>query len=183
MSKITDELTRPIIGIENRTGQEVFDIMADRFRALRSKSEAVGVPTVAAAMAQLDAAIEAENRHHARRNEMLATLIANIEKSEPTPEFAIALREYVRTERPNLTHPAPATVVSDATHRHVKRGSEYALIGIGKMQSDYWTDGNGHVDMQDVAIYRSVDDGSLWVRPHAEFEDGRFAALVPEEGA
>jgi len=41
MSKITDEVTRPIIGIENRTGQEVFDIMADRFRALRSESEAV----------------------------------------------------------------------------------------------------------------------------------------------
>lgn len=29
-----DELTRPIIGIENRTAQEVFDIMSDRFRRL-----------------------------------------------------------------------------------------------------------------------------------------------------
>ena len=28
------ELLRPIIGIENRTAQEVFDIMCDRFRAL-----------------------------------------------------------------------------------------------------------------------------------------------------
>jgi len=128
MSKITDEVTRPIIGIENRTGQEVFDIMADRFRALRSKSEAVGVPTVADVMAQLDAAIEAENRHHARRNEMLATLIANIEKSEPTPEFAIALREYVRTERPKLTHPAPATVVSDATFQSRVADAHVALF-------------------------------------------------------
>jgi hypothetical protein len=31
--------------------------------------------------------------------------------------------------------------------------------------------------MREVAIYRSVDDGSLWVRPREEFEDGRFAAL------
>ncbi len=31
---MSDDLTRPIIGIENRTPQEVFDIMADRFRAL-----------------------------------------------------------------------------------------------------------------------------------------------------
>jgi hypothetical protein len=27
------ELTRPIIGIENRAAQEVFDIMVDRIRA------------------------------------------------------------------------------------------------------------------------------------------------------
>jgi hypothetical protein len=26
------ELTRPIVGVENRTGQEVFEIMADRIR-------------------------------------------------------------------------------------------------------------------------------------------------------
>lgn len=29
---VTVEMTRPIIGIENRTAQEVFDIMCDRFR-------------------------------------------------------------------------------------------------------------------------------------------------------
>jgi len=32
-----DELTRPIIGIENRTAQEVFDIMCDRMLALRKR--------------------------------------------------------------------------------------------------------------------------------------------------
>jgi hypothetical protein len=31
-TNVSDELTRPIIGIENRTAQEVFDIMADRIR-------------------------------------------------------------------------------------------------------------------------------------------------------
>ena len=31
-SSATLALTRPIVGIENRTAQEVFDIMCDRFR-------------------------------------------------------------------------------------------------------------------------------------------------------
>lgn len=70
-----------------------------------------------------------------------------------------------------------------ATHRHKKRGTAYVLIGIGKMQADWLKDigtiSNPDlvpVDDDEVAIYRSVEDGSLWVRPREEFED-RFEVL------
>ncbi|AKR55755.1 hypothetical protein XM25_08073 [Devosia sp. H5989] len=85
---------------------------------------------------------------------------------------------------------AKAPLQPVATHRHKKRGTEYVLIGIGKMQAENWLDGrkagrdsggNFHVlsvDMHPVALYQSVDDGSLWARPIEEWNDGRFEELA-----
>lgn len=64
--------------------------------------------SVAEAMAQLAVAVEAEARRNAQRNEMLSTLIVNLEKSEPTAELAVLMRDYVRAERPKLSATVPA---------------------------------------------------------------------------
>jgi hypothetical protein len=75
------------------------------------------------------------------------------------------------------------------THRHKKRGTEYVLLGYGKMQADGWFEVSADVgpgpcqhmetvDMAEVAVYRSAaDPNEIWVRPREEFEDGRFEEI------
>ena len=87
----------------------------------------------------------------------------------------------------NAFHSPPQARDLVPTHRHKKRGTEYVLIGIGRMQAEEWVHTHREkatdpivtsVDMREVAIYRSATDPTeIWVRPREEFEDGRFEPL------
>jgi hypothetical protein len=55
------------------------------------------------------------------------------------------------------------------THRH-RKGGDYRLIARGRIEAT----------LEPCAIYVSVTDDLVWVRPETEFEDGRFTRLVPD---
>jgi hypothetical protein len=58
---------------------------------------------------------------------------------------------------------------------HKKSGGLYERLHEAKMQAKDWIDfldDNGaDVDMRDVVVYRSLQDGLIWVRPVEEFND------------
>ena len=58
------------------------------------------------------------------------------------------------------------------THRH-RKGGEYRVVRRGRLE---W-------NLEPVVIYESKD-GTTWIRPEAEFNDGRFTVLSspPQEG-
>lgn len=58
--------------------------------------------------------------------------------------------------------------------RHKVRGSTYTEVGRGCLQSTVHD-----FDYMPVVIYRADVNGTLWVRPVAEFEDGRFERVTP----
>lgn len=62
--------------------------------------------------------------------------------------------------------------------RHKKRGTEYEVIGQGIFQIAGDT---SIADEEPVVVYRG-DDQRIWVRPVAEFEDGRFEDVPPRPG-
>jgi hypothetical protein len=71
-------------------------------------------------------------------------------------------------------HPQPHPISSGgatpfvATHRH-KKGGLYRLLSTGVYEAD----------RSAVAIYDD-EDGTIWVRSLAEFEDGRFKPITPD---
>lgn len=54
--------------------------------------------------------------------------------------------------------------------QHVRSGGLYTIVSHGLLEAD----------LTPVTIYKSLFDGKIWVRPTAEFEDGRFCSFTVE---
>lgn len=59
--------------------------------------------------------------------------------------------------------------LNNASHRHVKSRRSYVLLHRGLWEKN----------LMPVCIYQAVNDGVVWVRPAAEFDDGRFTQITP----
>ena len=51
--------------------------------------------------------------------------------------------------------------------QHLKTGGFYRVIGLAKIEAT----------LEDVYVYEAVSNNTLWVRPKAEMEDGRFVRV------
>lgn len=118
-----------------------------------------------------------------REIEAAADAIAGYTTSVDAPRTARAALVAARRAHQPVE---PTNSAMGITYRHKKRGTEYELIGFGRMQAENWVTHPGRgvglpadgVDMREVAIYRSITDPTeIWVRPREEFEDGRFEEI------
>jgi hypothetical protein len=58
-----------------------------------------------------------------------------------------------------------------ASHRHVKTQGVYILLHRALLEKD----------KTPMCVYQGVVTGQIWVRPAAEFDDGRFMQIAPGE--
>jgi hypothetical protein len=64
--------------------------------------------------------------------------------------------------------PSTGTGEPEHRYRHLKTGGTYKVIAHGKLE---WS-------LAPVVIYEAEKDGTIWVRPEAEFFDGRFERIA-----
>ena len=65
--------------------------------------------------------------------------------------------------------------MAETIYKHKKRGTTYAVIGVAEVQT-----ANRIYEGDRLTVYRG-QDGRLWARPEAEFNDGRFEAVHPTD--
>lgn len=87
---------------------------------------------------------------------------------ELSPQELRTARAAIRWANAVAARAEPART-DTPTHRH-KGGGFYKLIARGRIEAT----------LEPCAIYEGVGTGLVWVRPEAEFGDGRFTPLVPE---
>lgn len=80
------------------------------------------------------------------------------------------LRDWLASVRDDTTSTAGGW---QPTHRHVKRGSFYRVLGVASLQRSLVHEFN---DGKTLVIYEG-EDKQLWARAESEFNDGRFEEL------
>ena len=59
----------------------------------------------------------------------------------------------------------PSSPITSFDWQNIKTGKRYRIVTLAVAEET----------IQPVVVYRSVETGAVWVRPAAEFFDGRFA--------
>lgn len=59
--------------------------------------------------------------------------------------------------------------ITDHLWIHRKSGGHYSIVIVGAMEST----------LRPMVVYRSLSTDSIWIRPAAEFFDGRFEIVRP----
>lgn len=118
-----------------------------------------------------------QRRKDAEGQEPVGYLRENTVKELAADAWTVVTITQKKTETntvPFYTRPANVAALKAKTERRfqdIKRGTEYRLVGRGRVQQ------NGPSDMAEVVIYQDVNDGSFWVRSPSEFYDGRFKEI------
>lgn len=163
-----------------------------RYKGLRDACQ-IGVEAISWAQGRIQELLEANNRYLERAraaealiNEALTVLDIYADPTSYNDRYGDRRTADAETHEGLLAKSTAdkirAAQAQKALFRH-RKGGTYEVIGIGKMQTENWCVFGGDsapspsVDMREVTIYRSTEDGSLWVRPVEEFNDGRFEAL------
>jgi len=73
-----------------------------------------------------------------------------------------------------MSSPTPTPPEIGSRWQHAKRGTYYTVINHGYFQCSLFE----AYDCEPVTIYEAEDNHSVWVRPTAEFLDGRFIQIA-----
>ncbi|TJV51100.1 MAG: DUF1653 domain-containing protein [Mesorhizobium sp.] len=108
-----------------------------------------------------------------RRQDYFEVRTVDLVKAQVSEMFSWQSRAETAERKLEEARKAPSW---QPTHQHLKRRSLYRFVGAATLQTSI------PLSDTDAMVVYQAEDGSLWVRPHTEFFDGRFLTLAGEAG-